>query len=52
MDRGAWHIIVHEVAGLDMTEWLSTHACGDWIRATEGEPEVQHETQLVVARTG
>ena len=52
MDRGAWHIIVHEVAGLDMTERLSTHACGDWIRATEGEPEVQHETQLVVARTG
>ena len=25
MDRGAWGVIVHEVAELDMTERLSTH---------------------------
>ena len=23
MDRGAWRATVHEVAGLDMTEWLT-----------------------------
>ena len=24
IDRGAWQVTVHEVAELDMTEWLST----------------------------
>ena len=27
MDRGAWRAISHGVTELDITEWLSVHAC-------------------------